>query len=906
MKQLLRRNGPTVAVVLYPPVLPFLAPALLRPGTRPFSTAQWYSREHDHNLGKKKAELRIAKRLGVKPPGSMVFRNVDSLGTGFPYKEKRVQESGDGGDDEVCRGPIHSKSTPETMPEMGNEENKPLGPKERWEARKGAELAQLSEAEQLAAQEEDSKKTIKANQKSRRQVERIRLSLEKDVASTAACEEQDRRDLRKSELKEGEWVKRVYFSEREMEEANENMKAVMRQQEAEDMALAALTERGRRLPHYLYSVIPDALRSVERQVNALRLEMEMLRYDRQEMRERRRAVRRLLWPGRKLEYIKKAYRVISRSVSTIEHFAQLMVYLIHYRRLFRLSSLILRALGASMSPHPDDIGKAYHMLIAERLQPFVDAPRNKKNVKKMEQVAADCVGLLHAMLDGRADHKWPIVIPQPAVYLLGQMAPIHMLSDLYWKLVTKNSRVREFTGFHLVSRLARPNKETGISYWKEGFEILKHMQFKNGQLGTIPAKHTFYAVLYQAMRDNNPDATEEILQTMLECGLEPGVEVYNMLMARAAEEKDEAKLKKYFDAIAESGHRPSLVTHGIAHAFHKHHSNERQRVAAMEEGLALDQRLNLFFATDILHAAVLHRKPYEEIFRRYRLFFTTRLLERFHIALPGVNTPHMRKRRLEPDHVTLAVMLTAYCNSERNVNKIWDLFKLYTHYLNNRQKANWVTRRLLLASGPYIPHIIMMGLGKRMQGLPYVAAVLEDMLKPDAAIDSDVYSWSIFLHCLTQAGKMEEAETVMKVMRSRGLTPNTVTMTTLLNGYVKQEQLGVAENVLDRIHEAGLSPNVYTWTALLHGYVKEGQDWKAGDVFKRMLDSSVQPDEVTLQAVSGITDRKLFEAGLSGQMVDQSENGAQQAVEQQEQRTGDYQWFRDEEEEWDGGRQYRE
>jgi pentatricopeptide repeat protein len=740
-------------------------------------------------------------------------------------------------------------------------------------------------------------------------IQDVRKSLEKDLARLAAQEAQEAEE-RKARLKEarGEYIGKIHFSEHEVEEAHENMKTVERAREGEDMALQALTLRDRRLPRYLYSVVPDALRSVERQINAVEMELEMLRHDREEMREPRMAVRRLLSKGRRYEDIVKTYSWVSKKVPAVEHFEQVMIYLIHYRRLFRLASLVLRALGSSMAPHPDDIGKAYHMLIAERLQPFVDAPRNKKTVEKMEKVAKECVEVLFALLDGRERHMWPIVFPQPAIYLLSQMAPVSMLHSIYQKLSERYSRIREFTAFHFVVRLAQPGEETGVTYWQQGFEILKAMHYRNGFLSTPQAKHAFYKVLYQAIRANDATTTEEILALMLECGLEPGVEVYNMLMTRAAEDKDEAALKNYFYAIRESGHHPTMATHAIAHAFHKHNSNERERIAAMEEGLALDGRLNLFFATDALHAAVLYKKPYEEVYRRYCLFFNARLLERFGIALSGVRVPNARRGDLEPDHVTLAVMLTAYCYSEPKIQKLWELYKLYIHYLTNEQRGNWFTRRLLLASGSYIPHIFMMGLGKRMQGLPYVAAVLEDMLKPNAIIDPNVYSWSIFLNFLTRAGKMEEAETVLNVMRARGLEPNAVTMTTLLNGYVRGEQLESAEHVLTRMDEAGLDPNVHTWTSLLHGYVKAGKNWDAGDVFKRMLDSSVQPDEVTLQAVSGITDRDMFEAGLGGQKVDESGNVVQEgrANEQQGEEMVDDEWFQHEEEDERSGKGVKE
>jgi len=651
-----------------------------------------------------------------------------------------------------------------------------------------------------------------------------------------------------------------------MKQAHDLLRAIKTRHEEDDMALEALTQRGRRTPRYVYALVPEALRALERRIRAISDEIEMIQYHTNTMREQRRAVRQLLADGRSVRAITQQYKTVSKTVDVNAHFIMVMSYLIHYRRLFRLSSNVLEAIGTTLVLHPKDVGRAYHMLVGERLAPYVDCDRNKKHRKEMEKIAANCTDLLVRVLDGRVNIK-PIHIPQTVIHMLVRMAPVSTIAAFYMKLVKSRVKVREFTVFHFVGRLARPDKETGISLWMEAFAILKNVQYMNGNLSTLQARHAFYGVLYQAMRANDPVATDEILKFMKECGLEPGVEVYNMLLARAAQDADEVALRKYFDAIAQYGFRPSMVSYAISHNFHKHQRNDREQEATISNALALDTRLNLFLATDILHAAVLQEKPYDEVYRRYRSFFKTRLLETFRIA-PSRDVPGepASLKKLDPDHVTLAVMVSSYCKTERNIAKIWDLYKLHQAKLYDRTVPNRKLRNILLKAGSYLPHTIMLGMGKRIQGLPYVAAVLEDMLRPRAAIESNVFSWSIFLNFLIRAGKMEEAETVVGIMRSRDIDPNTVTFTTLLDGYVRANFIEQAEDVLDRMAEASVEANVYTWTSLLHGYVKNGENWQAGDVFRRMLDASIQPDEVTLQAVSGITDRDIFEKGLGGEL----------------------------------------
>ena len=120
------------------------------------------------------------------------------------------------------------------------------------------------------------------------------------------------------------------------------------------------------------------------------------------------------------------------------------------------------------------------------------------------------VGLLVRMLEGRVGPR-QVIVPQPALYLLVQTASPTVLAELYWTLLKHRVRVREFTAFHFVSRLAQPDK-AGISRWAEALKILQGMKYRvHPILSTVQAKHAFLGVLYQAMRANDSQTTQEIM-----------------------------------------------------------------------------------------------------------------------------------------------------------------------------------------------------------------------------------------------------------------------------------------------------------------------------------------------------------------------------------------------------------
>jgi len=690
-----------------------------------------------------------------------------------------------------------------------------------------------------------------------------KLSEELDPESEKLSDEVVQQNRRSARSVTPSLERKIDFSDEEIKEAYAHLKATKDQYDMQDMALATLTDRNQRLPKYIYAIIPDALRALDRQLQRIKDEVTLFKHERKTLGDIKRSAYYLLQRGRSVESIAAKYMADIPKNPT-KYFRVLMAYLILNRGLLRLASVVMEAIAKSpAAPHPRDIGMACRMLVRERLQPFdnPDGGASAKARARLEKEGAACTELLFRMLE--RPNKWPMQVPQVVMHDLLHRVPVSMLPKLYWMLVDRNVKIYPFTAFHFIKRLRRLDPATGISLWRDAFAILKSMQYRREDLNTQQAQFAFFGVLYQAMCDKDAAATEEILKLMIECGLSPGIEVYHMLMSRAMEENDGAKMKKYYRSGLDAGYEPTMVTFSILHAFHKRHGPEPDRQKVMHEAYLLDNALNLFLSTDILHADVLQGKPYHVTFARYKSLFNTRVLEEFGIS-PSKDRPG-EKRKIDPDHVTLAVMISAYCNSEYSISRIWDLYRLYQEKLKDKRISNGSIRKLLIKAGPYIPHAIMMGLGKRIEGLPYVAKVLQHMLLPDSIVQSDVYSWSILLSFLAKAGKLWEAKKTMKLMKSRGLTPNVVTWSTLLNGYVKSNLVAQAEDVLEKMKIAGVDPNVYTWTSLLNGYVTEGKDWEAGEVFKRMLDAQVSPDEITLSAVSGVKDRTRFEAGLAGE-----------------------------------------
>ncbi|VFQ63772.1 unnamed protein product [Cuscuta campestris] len=91
-------------------------------------------------------------------------------------------------------------------------------------------------------------------------------------------------------------------------------------------------------------------------------------------------------------------------------------------------------------------------------------------------------------------------------------------------------------------------------------------------------------------------------------------------------------------------------------------------------------------------------------------------------------------------------------------------------------------------------------------------------------------------------GLVSKAQEVFDLMMPE---KNFVTWSTLVNGYVKNKDLGRARLVFDKMGEK----DVVTWTTMVKGYVQEGDLAEALDLFLLMLASSTRPNQFTFSSI---------------------------------------------------------
>ncbi|KAL4570022.1 hypothetical protein LXL04_025671 [Taraxacum kok-saghyz] len=154
------------------------------------------------------------------------------------------------------------------------------------------------------------------------------------------------------------------------------------------------------------------------------------------------------------------------------------------------------------------------------------------------------------------------------------------------------------------------------------------------------------------------------------------------------------------------------------------------------------------------------------------------------------------------DHVS---MMNAYCDIN-NVHKAYELFRT----LSNQEKEGFLSRK-----GYYCQKLFSCLCEK---GESEKAFTLFKILKSENGPSKAMYSKLKLAFCL--AGNMEMAMRVFKDMISRGIPPDVISYTILLDGYCRLNHLKKAKDLFKLMINHGIQPDVVTYTVLFQGDFK--------------------------------------------------------------------------------------
>lgn len=444
--------------------------------------------------------------------------------------------------------------------------------------------------------------------------------------------------------------------------------------------------------------------------------------------------------------------------------------------------------------------------------------------KEQEGKASKFIDLTLALL--RVDYGGAFRLRQSTIFRLVRSACLKDVSRLYDGLRETKSRLSINTMLHFVERLSGP------STWTKAYsimELISNAQDRNMNLPQI--WKIFHTLFYKATFIGEKESSA-VVRMMLDCDISPGRPAYNILMTKASRNKEEENLMQVFRQMTEAGLKPSVVTYGILHNYYKQQGIEAERRQVMRDALQLHPHLNTIIATDIVHATSLGSPHYPTVLDEYLNYFIPGPLVSLGIAMTEHNIPRgsTSRKKLKPDHLTIAIMVHAFCMREDDPMVIWAAYQRYRTALEAERSHGRLGS--LHEAASFLPNSYMLALGC-FDTLWYCATIIEDMLKPNSPIQANVYSWSILLYAMAKARKIKEAEQILGAMKRKGI-----------------------------------QPNVVTWTSLLTGYVRMGRLRNAGEVIRRMAAENVNPNYATMGLLASVIDDKEFVAGMTGETIE--------------------------------------
>lgn len=126
---------------------------------------------------------------------------------------------------------------------------------------------------------------------------------------------------------------------------------------------------------------------------------------------------------------------------------------------------------------------------------------------------------------------------------------------------------------------------------------------------------------------------------------------------------------------------------------------------------------------------------------------------------------------------------------------------------------------------------------------------------------------------LTKAGRFDEAEKIIEVMRNAGYEPDNLTYSQLVFGFCKARRLEEAGKLLDDMEENGCIPDIRTWTILIQGHCAAGEVDKALICFAKMIEKNCDADAELLDVlINGFLSQQKIEGAYNMlvEMVDKA------------------------------------
>lgn len=472
-----------------------------------------------------------------------------------------------------------------------------------------------------------------------------------------------------------------------------------------------------------------------------------------------------------------------------------------------------------------------------------------------------------------------------SIYLLQLMMNDQEFKTFYLILTGTRQHLTGKTLLRFAYRFAR-SRQTDMS-----FQVLQQATQQGIDLNLGRWPQICNVLLTGRYRDYDAHVTDtELFDFMLHHGMKPGIVTYNILIQNSLQAGDHLTAWQIYDMMIENRVMADAYTYSIMLNDAKIRGDD-VAVGKLAHWMSEDSVRNSYTVTDILDTIFrLHRReyfkrapserrslptPFSQMLPIYMKNFEVeplaQLIPRFQENFSGLGSmnpddgvddihhdiqgrveedqhhPELsvttqpetailplesaaEDALLEPNYVTLIVMLKSYIGSVRNYKA---LLRFYSHFKALIAARDPIVAPLLVKAQIY--NHLLVGLGHLDAPMHECLKIVADMQAPHSKLRNSVTE--------SEIGQSPDEDDVIAVSSSSehsdidfesddasfDATDNTFqppppslhTWTTLLNVFMQRHQPRAAEKVLQiMIEKEGLEPNQATWNALTMGYMR--------------------------------------------------------------------------------------
>ncbi|KAL9228898.1 hypothetical protein vseg_004428 [Gypsophila vaccaria] len=380
--------------------------------------------------------------------------------------------------------------------------------------------------------------------------------------------------------------------------------------------------------------------------------------------------------------------------------------------------------------------------------------------------------------------------------------------------------------------------------WVSDDEVVE-MVAKFGRRGLFPYSVRLTKWISSLCRSKRTHVAWRVLHGVMELGGPVEVASCNALLTGLNKAREFDKMNCLMKEMMDKGISPNAVTLGIS-------------INHLCKGMRVDEALNLFekirrgeISENIKPDAVMYNTLIDGLCKLGRVEEGLSMMRRmssesecspttitFNCLIDGFCKAgdidkafelyeEMDKGEVEPSVVTVNILVSGLCRHGRAGGAL----KLYREMQEKGFDGNAVTYTTLISGFCGVNNI-----RKAME--------LLGEMKGKCPIDAIVYY--TLISGLSQAGLMDEVESVVTEMKSAGFCPDIGCYNVMINGFCQKNKLEKAHQLLKDMETYGLKPDSFTYNTLISYFSKIGDLKTSHTILRQMLKDRVLPTVVTI------------------------------------------------------------